>query len=234
MPVQHMLLGCTFFGDHRPSFGLPFGTSLGKNFFFVSLILLGFILVLPLPSWKVLERIGLFPFCTEKYWNNLVCSCLFLKSFGIPTVCSSSFLKILQRLCLFPFDPEKFWNTFVCYSLFPRSFGTLLFAPLCSWNFLELSSFILFNFEDFGISRLVFLCSKYVRIKLVLSSSIPKNVEHAVSLWFNIKKNQRIEATFRFRFDPNGMPKLRWLLSTTFTSYNRVQVLLPAQLAAGV
>ncbi len=25
---------------------------------------------------------------------------------------------------------------------------------------------------------------------------------------FNMKKNQRIEATFRFRFVPNGMPKL--------------------------
>jgi hypothetical protein len=34
------------------------------------------------------------------------------------------------------------------------------------------------------------------------------------------KKNQRIEAMFRFCFDPNGMLKLRWLSPTTFTSYN--------------
>ncbi len=156
MPVQNMLLGCTFFSDHRPSFGLPFGTSFGRISFLFHWSFRTLFWFLPLPSWKVLEQIGLFPFCPEKYLNNLVCSCMSLKSFGIPTVCSSSFLKSLEHLCLFLFAPEKFWNTSVCSYLFLRSFGMPLFAPLCCWRSLELSSFILFNLEDFGISRFVF------------------------------------------------------------------------------
>ena len=41
LPVQNTILGCTFFGDHPPSLGLPFGTSLGRVSFCSNLILFG-------------------------------------------------------------------------------------------------------------------------------------------------------------------------------------------------
>jgi len=108
---------CKFFLGSKSMSRMPFGSRLWKDLF------------VPLWSWKIFRTICLFHFGPVKYWNNMVCSFLLLKSFGIPFVCSSSFLQSLDCLCLFSFAPEKCWNTSLCSSLLLKSFGTSLFYP---------------------------------------------------------------------------------------------------------
>ena len=66
---------------------------------------------------------------------------------------------------------------------------------------MELTSLILLNLEDFGISRFVFALFPKSLDKIGSILFDPKNLGISSFVSIRYRKNRQIEASFRFRFD---------------------------------
>jgi hypothetical protein len=108
MPVQNMLLGCTFLVITVQVLDCHLEQVWGRISFFVSLILLDLMLISS-------------PSILKSFRTNWFVPLFVLKSIGIIWF-------------LFFFVPEKLWNTNFLFLFIPEKLGTSLLAPETFWN----------------------------------------------------------------------------------------------------